>query len=93
VTEPLRAFYNGLDRTLTLKLRGTSFKDFMKQSYPHTVEVMDMLPARGMKTPDVSLKYVIVAVGGVAETLEQIPWTFAGRTPLQIFDQEIAPKL
>lgn len=78
---------------LALKAHGIPFMQFLMSQRPQMVEVMDSLPTRTMKREDVSLKYVVIAVGGMEETLPGLTWKFAGRTPMQIFEQEVESKL
>lgn len=52
------------------------------------------LPSRLVKLADTELKYVIVAIGGFVEPLERLAaYKPGGRPALQIFNDDILPKL
>lgn len=79
---------------LALHMQRIPFQQFMERRLPKWLEVFDWLPARSMKATNVNLKYVIIGVSGLQERLKDIKsWTFAGRTPLQIYEQDVLPKL
>lgn len=81
------------DIRAALKMRGIPFKRFLQVERPQLIEVMAKLPARAISTDDVTLKYVVTAVGGVQETLEKLTWMFAERSPMQIYQKDVLPKL
>ncbi|EED41098.1 hypothetical protein SSKA14_4122 [Stenotrophomonas sp. SKA14] len=55
---------------------------------------MNQLPARSFSLNGTSLRYVIVAIGGTVEPLEEITgYKPSGRTAQEIFDQDVLPKL
>ncbi|OYV48037.1 MAG: hypothetical protein B7X10_03680, partial [Burkholderiales bacterium 21-58-4] len=77
-----------------LKVQGMSFDTFLKQQNSSMGDVMRALPPRKIKCGDTALKYVVVAVGGMIEPLEEITgYKPTGRTALQIFDQDIFPQI
>ena len=70
------------------------FADYLTLYHPQMLEVMDTLPARLVRDEDLSLKYVIVAVGGFVEPLEKVlGYQPGGKTALQLFDDEVVPRL
>lgn len=77
-----------------LKFHRYSFRTFMEERYSHMLEVMGSLPPRALVINDVKLKYVVVAVGGYSEVLEDITgYQPCGRTALQIFRDDVLPKI
>lgn len=69
----------------------------MRRYHKCILEVAEKLPARRVR-PDAearaTLKYVIVAVGGFVEQLEGVVgYKPCGRTALQIFNEDVVPKL
>jgi hypothetical protein len=54
------------------------------------VEVARELPPREVRVGDTRFKYVIVAVGGTIEPLEEITgYRPSGRTALEIFERDV----
>ena len=77
-----------------LKLQGMSFDTFLQRQNSSMGDVMRTLPPRQVKLGDTILKYVVVAVGGTIEPLEEITgYKPSNRTALQIFEQDIFPKI
>lgn len=75
-----------------LAARHIPFEMFLKQQTPHMLDVMQVLPARSVRVGDAVLKYIVVAVGGTNEPLEEIlGYQPAGRTAMQIYQQDIEP--
>ncbi len=76
----------------TLRMQGITFDAFLQRQNPSMGDVMRALPPRQIKSGDTMLKYVVVAVGGTIEPLEEITgYKPSERTALQIFEQDIAP--
>ena len=70
------------------------FASFLKHDKPHMVAVMQELPARQVEVGGTSLKYVIIAIGGIVDQLEEITgYRPGGRTALEIFRSEVLPHL
>lgn len=77
-----------------LKQRRLKFKDYIARYAPSMAELMNQLPARSFSLNGTSLRYVIVAIGGTVEPLEEITgYKPSGRTAQEIFDQDVLPKL
>jgi hypothetical protein len=73
-------------------MQGITFDAFLQRQNPSMGDVMCALPPRQIKSGDTMLKYVVVAVGGTIEPLEEITgYKPSERTALQIFEQDIAP--
>ena len=76
-----------------LAARRIPFEAYVQKTEPQMLEVMRALPPREVLINDTRLKYVIVAIGGFTEPLEGITgYKPGGRTALQIFDQDVAPR-
>jgi hypothetical protein len=55
---------------------------------------MSALPARLVRARGVELKYVLVAIGGFVEQLEELSgYQPCGRTAIEIFKADVLPKL
>jgi hypothetical protein len=82
---------------LRARFMGQSLEQFVREKYAHMLEVASKLPARRREPEsdfEAALKYTIVAVGGALEPLEDVTgYKPGGRTALQIFEQDILPKL
>lgn len=76
---------------------GLSLADFLRHQHGHMYEVATKLPARlatSLASNAASLKYILVAVGGSIEPLEgHTGYKPCGRTALEIFNQDVLPKL
>lgn len=75
-----------------LAARRIPFAGFLKRERPHMVAIMKELPARQVEINGTSLKYVVVAIGGTVEQLEDIAgYRPSGRTAMEIFQSEVTP--
>jgi hypothetical protein len=81
------------DTRAILQSQGVPFDSYMKRKLPAWLDVIKWLPPRAIETATSHAKYVIIGVGAMEERLKDLgKWTFAGRTPLQIYEQEVLPK-
>jgi hypothetical protein len=70
------------------------FREFLARRHPEMLEVMAALPARLVRTGDITLKYVIVAIGGFVEPLDHVRgYQPCGKTALELFEQQVVPRL
>jgi hypothetical protein len=80
-----------------LRTRGyPSAQAFLQRERPDMLRLMEQLPSREVTFEGSRLSYGIVAVGGYPERLSEIHSHNAminGLTPVQIFENEILPKL
>ncbi len=68
------------------------FAGFLERERPHMMAVMKELPARQVEINGTSLKYVVVAIGGTVEQLEDITgYRPSGRSAMEIFQAEVTP--
>lgn len=77
--------------------RGLTLRRFIETGYGHMLEVADLLPGRKYisgVSGQAEITYVNVAVGGWVEHLDGLTgYQPAGRTALQIFEQDVLPHL
>jgi len=77
-----------------LQVRGMAFHDFVATQRPGLLQVINTLRPRKIVVNGTSLKYVVVAVGGTIEQLDDITgYKPSGRTAKQIFIEDVLPKV
>lgn len=79
-----------------LQMRKLSPDAYLQQHKPAMLELMSHLPSRQVTLENGSLGYGIVAVTGYQERLCEMQGEFInidGLTPLQIFEQDVLPRL
>lgn len=78
-----------------LEVHRIPFRRYLEEERPQMLDVMDALPARSVSHGATQLKYVIVAVGGIVEALENMHanMSLGGRTAMQIFNEDVVPHL
>lgn len=77
-----------------LQSRRVKFKDFLRRDKPNMLKVMQALPPRKIDANGTFLKYVIVAVGGTIEQLEDITgYKPGGRTAMELYQAHILPQV
>ncbi len=80
---------------IELMARRIAFNTFLARNRPHLLEVANAVKPRATTLGETRLKYVIVAIGGITEPLEQMHQNIAlnGRLPMQIFENDVLPRL
>ena len=82
------------DRQMAVRALRIRFEDYLKRTEPQMLDVMSVLPARLVRARGVELKYVLVAIGGFVEQLEELTgYQPCGRTAIEIFKADVLPKL
>ncbi len=79
-----------------LRMHGIGADAFLAKHQAHMLELMRHLPSRQISLESGSLGYGIVAVTGYQERLSEMQGEFIsidGLTPLQIFEQDVLPRL
>jgi hypothetical protein len=75
-----------------LRSRGSDVASFLRANRPHVLQTIASLPPRQVSHEATRMKYVIVAVGGFIEQLDDIVgYNPNGRTAREIFDQDVMP--
>ena len=77
-----------------LRSYGLTPAEFIRQQRPSILEVANNLPSRSINYSGTVLKYVIIAVTGVVESLENMNgYKPAGKTAMELYEREILPAL
>ena len=77
-----------------LQAKRIQFRDFVSAQRPGMLQVMHTLPPRKAAINGTAVKYVVIAVGGTLEQLEEITgYKPSGKTALEIFQVEVLPKV
>lgn len=77
-----------------LRSRRSDVNSFLRVNRPHVLETIASLPPRQASSGSTQMKYVIVAIGGFIEQLDDIVgYNPNGRTAKEIFDQDVMPRL
>lgn len=75
---------------------GMSVQQYLRQAKANMLQVMQHLPARAVHLDGGQLGYAPLAVGGYQERLQDLHGencSIDGMTPMQIFEQDVVPRL
>jgi hypothetical protein len=81
---------------MDLSMRGMSIERFLASNKPDMLELMKHLPSREITFGESRLGYGLVAVGGYQEPLRELHdmnCRIDGKTPIEIYEHDVLPKL